>query len=351
MSSSLIHRIALPTLLLAGFAPLAAGADTSITPQQRGEFARQFVLKWGPHAARTYRVPVGIWARRMVSSFVAADAQTLRAALHAPGFDDALAMLASPTTGAAGVPGDRTTARPARAASSSTKQFGLSDQNLTFTPVAPCRILDTRLAGGPIPANGTRSFRAAATVHTDTFTAQGGSASNCNLAGLGATAVVINLTVVTPNTAGYATVYPFQTSLPLAASVNYSAGSVVNNSVIVRIPSPQTSSDFTLYSFAQAHFVADIVGVFSPPSTTPLQCTTVDGTSVLIPANAVSAVNGPNCPSSYTRTATLCQGSPGFGYAGVSLVSSANGTCRWDNTTANAVRVVANSQCCRVPGR
>lgn len=351
MSSPLIHRIALPTLLLAGFAPLAADAGTSITPQQRGELARQFVLKWGLHAERTYRVPVGIWARRMVSSLIAADGQTLRAALHAPGFDDALATLASPTTGVSGIPGNRTMARPVRAVGNDTKQFGLTDQNLTFTPVAPCRILDTRLAGGPIPANGTRSFRAAPTVNTDTFTAQGGSATNCNVAGLGATAVAINLTVVTPNTAGYATVYPFQTSLPLAASVNYTAGSVVNNSVIVRIPSPQTSSDFSLYTFAQAHFVADIVGVFSPPSTTPLQCTTVAGTSAVIPANAVTAVNGPDCPSDYTRTATLCQGSPGFGYAGVSLVSSASGSCHWDNATANSVRVVANSQCCRVPGR
>jgi len=48
---------------------------------------------------------------------------------------------------------------------------------LTYTPLNPCRILDTRAAGGggPLAANVTRTFNGFAA----NFSTQGGTASNC----------------------------------------------------------------------------------------------------------------------------------------------------------------------------
>ncbi len=43
--------------------------------------------------------------------------------------------------------------------------------DLVFTPVTPCRIIDTRLAGGPIAGGTTRNFAVAGAAG---FAAQGG---------------------------------------------------------------------------------------------------------------------------------------------------------------------------------
>src|SRR5689334_11700721 len=56
------------------------------------------------------------------------------------------------------------------------KALGDSNSDLIFVPVPPCRIIDTRLAGGPIAANSTRSFKVNG---VDAFQAQGGKDGGC----------------------------------------------------------------------------------------------------------------------------------------------------------------------------
>ena len=69
----------------------------------------------------------------------------------------------------------------------------------------PCRVIDTRLAGGRIANETIRSFEIASV--TD-YTAQGGAATNCNVGNVGAIgSVVINfsspaLAVPPPRTPG-----------------------------------------------------------------------------------------------------------------------------------------------------
>lgn len=58
--------------------------------------------------------------------------------------------------------------------------LGATTSDLVFTPITPCRIVDTRLAGGPIAGNFTRSFFA---INTASFAVQGGSATNCGTLG------------------------------------------------------------------------------------------------------------------------------------------------------------------------
>jgi len=128
--------------------------------------------------------------------------------------------------------------------------------------VTPCRLVDTRLAGGTIPASGFRSFLA-----TGALGVQGGAA-NCNIpAGL-ARAVHINVVAVVPAGPGHLTVHPYPLPVPLASTLNFSAGQTIANGVMVPICDTSISSctaDFTVtMGPAAAHLVIDITGYLGP---------------------------------------------------------------------------------------
>ena len=326
----------------------AAAPAAKISPAERGELSRQFVTKWGNYVQRVYQVPVGTWSKRMVSNFVSADASNFRNALKRDTFEGAMAEL----TGTGHRLSDdavitKLASLDARATRSQVtpKTLGALGNDLVYTPVAPCRILDTRnVAAGAIATNSTRNFVA---FGVSSFASQGGSATNCGVNPLAATAVAINLTAVTPATAGYATAYPFGSAQPLAASINYAAGAIVNNALIVQTPNPIASFDFTLYTFASSHYVADIVGYFAPPVATALQCVDTANTVVNIAANGTANAVAPACAAGYTQTATNCEASDWL----VPFVFSHNGTCSARNNSAGAEDIRASRTCCRVPGR
>ena len=187
------------------------------------------------------------------------------------------------------------------------------------------------------------------------FTSQGGSNTDCGVGNVGATAVAINVTVVTPSGGGYTTVYPYGASQPLAASINYTTGAIVNNTVIVRIPSPLTIKDFTVYTFAKADYVADIVGYFSPPEATTLDCVGTTVQSSTIVAGGTTFFNNPACPAGYKATTPYCWTASAGVFSqgsGFNANSADNQTfCSWQNTTGSSQTVFGGNVCCRVPGR
>jgi hypothetical protein len=330
-------------------------ADTAValSPQQRGALARRFVLKWGDHVRRVYGVPVGAWSARMVSTFAAADPANFRNALQRETFEGAIAELMgsghrlsdaeaiarltqASLTPAALSPGDL-----------GAKTLGSTLNDLVFTPVQPCRVVDTRIAGGAIAANASRSFFAVVGNPGDNFVSQGGSNTNCGVAQVGASAVALNVTAVSPNAAGFATVYPHLTSAPLAASINYTAGAIVNNSVIVRIPNPLADRDFSIFTFAQSHYVVDIVGYFSPPEATALQCVLTNQVDAVIPVNGSATVLSAACPAGYTKVGNSCDTTSSFAY----LTISGIGGCQARNTSGSIQNLSSIATCCRVPGR
>ncbi len=328
-----------------------AVSASKASPKERGDLTRAFVSKWGSYVERIYGVPVGTWAKRMVPNFVNADTVNFRTALKRDTYEGAMAEL----TGTGHRLSDTrvidrlATVAPitnAGAAKAIAAKFGDLNQDLVYTPIQPCRIIDTRsTVSGAILANSTRSFVG---VNASNFTSQGGSATNCGTLGLSATALALNVTAVTPSGAGYATVFPFGTAQPVAASVNYATGDIVNNAIIAQMPNPLSSFDFTIYTFAQSHYVVDIVGYFAPPLATALQCvdtanTTVAGIAAGGTANAVA----PACAAGYTQTATNCETSSWL----TPIVFSHGGTCSARNNDTTAQDLRASRTCCRVPGR
>jgi subtilisin len=128
--------------------------------------------------------------------------------------------------------------------------------------VAPCRLVDTRLAGGTIPGNGFRSFLA-----TGDLGGQGGAA-NCNIPGRLAKAVYINVVAVEPVGPGHLTVHPYPLPVPLASTLNFAALQTIANGIMVPICDTSTSSctaDFTVtMGPAAADLVIDITGYLGP---------------------------------------------------------------------------------------
>jgi alpha-tubulin suppressor-like RCC1 family protein len=112
----------------------------------------------------------------------------------------------------------------------------------TFSPLSPVRVLDTR-AGAPAGPGGT------VTVHL-------GSRVPAT-----ATAVVLNVTGVTPTADTFVTVYPSDTARPTASNLNLGPGDIRANQVTVALGS---SRSVNLYNHAgNTDLVADLAGYYA----------------------------------------------------------------------------------------
>ncbi|MGH9319395.1 MAG: hypothetical protein ACRD3V_05840 [Vicinamibacteria bacterium] len=148
--------------------------------------------------------------------------------------------------------------------------LGESSADLVFTPLPPCRIIDTRLAGGVLAANTTREFYVAGPG----LDVQGGEALGCGVPFGPATAAALNIVAVTPSGPGNIVAFAWDESLPPppnAALVNFGAvagQSAFANGIIVPICDPFVAAacDFDLLvrgRVSNVHLVVDVVGYFS----------------------------------------------------------------------------------------
>jgi hypothetical protein len=220
--------------------------------------------------------------------------------------------------------------------------LGDADKDLIFVPIAPCRIVDTRVAGGVIVANSTRSFDVTAVA---SYASQGGSATDCNGAGSAGSyaAAALVFTVVSPSTNGYLTAFPFATTQPLAATMVYKAGDILSNFAIVRLDQGASASEVSVYSFAQAHVVVDIVGYFRNPGEPTLECVNTAETTDSVPAGGTQNTVAPACAAGYIQTATNCATSSWQ----MPIVYFLNGTCSAQNNGASSAQLRASRTCCK----
>jgi hypothetical protein len=131
--------------------------------------------------------------------------------------------------------------------------FGSSQQNASlqglFVPLAPTRLLDTRLAlgvpgTGPVPPDGTIPL---------TIADRGGVPVS------GAGTVVMNVTAAESSAPGFVTVWPTGIARPLASNLNVTAaGQNIPNLTITALGGGGVS----LYSQGGTHLVADVEGYY-----------------------------------------------------------------------------------------
>jgi len=117
-----------------------------------------------------------------------------------------------------------------------------------FSPVAPARLMDTRIALG---APGRLS---AGTVQALQVTGVADVPA-------GASLVALNVTSISPSAAGFVTVYPCDTERPTVSSLNPMPGRVKPNLVISPVAADGT---VCLYTLTDVDLVVDITGFVSP---------------------------------------------------------------------------------------
>ncbi len=115
-----------------------------------------------------------------------------------------------------------------------------------FVPVAPHRLLDTRVTGQTLGPGQVLTVPVA-----------GQAAAPAS----GATAVVMNATVTDTTTAGYLTVYPAGVVRPTASDLNWVKGQTVPNMVVATLGSGGAVDVYN--SYGHTDVVIDVVGWFS----------------------------------------------------------------------------------------
>jgi hypothetical protein len=188
-----------------------------------------------------------------------------------------------------------------------------TDSALSFYPVAPCRVVDTRNPAGSLggPSIGAKSSR--------DFPVQ---SSSCGIPAT-ATAYSLNVTAVPKGPLGYLTIWPTGATQPLVSTLNSYSGGVVANAAMVPAG---TSGQVSVYVSDASDVVMDINGYFAPSGTGGLSLYTVAPCRALDTRTAAGAFTGvlmaniegstcapPSAAQAYVLNATVVPNHP-LGY-------------------------------------
>ena len=126
---------------------------------------------------------------------------------------------------------------------------------LSFVPVAPCRVMDTRNSEGPlggpvVPGNSTRDLPI--------------SQSNCHLgnSGFRASAYSLNFTVIPRGPLSFLTAWPSGQDRPVVSTLNAPTGSVVANAALLQ---GNYGGSISAFSTQDTDLVIDTNGFFTSP--------------------------------------------------------------------------------------
>ena len=297
------------------------------------------------------------WAEELFAALESAQAEKLLAASQARTYDEVGAALFGRWQGPDAqvlAPGDVPAA------------FGSTSTDLVFTPLTPCRIIDTRTAtggfAGRIGPNNGKEFQ----VNLADFSAQGGVSSSCGIpTSLEVSAVVINVASTDQTGSGHIRVIPTGGGLPTAALLNYTMGVNISNAAI-SASAVAAGDDIFIYSgVSESHVVVDLMGYFAAPNMT-LPDNFITSVTTSVPSGDSITYYTPPCPTGYrlvgggcgkaifNSTLSFVASRPANGES-VSLISGANTgdrwLCMWQNDMLTAQDVSGNAICERIPGR
>jgi hypothetical protein len=226
-------------------------------------------------------------------------------------------------------------------ASDQSKAVGEVNQDLLYTPIAPCRVFDTRTPGAPFISNGltsgvVRSFD----MDGANLSAQGGATAGCNIP-TAARAVVLAFSPITPPTTGWF-VGAANDGSPMPASTlfNYSSALTLTTFTVVMPMLGQAGGDIRLeargVSAYSVHGVGDVTGYFMPPSRNG------DGLRVIWggTGNAVSVVNGESNNNTGTAVGSTISG----GFSNTAAVNNATIGGGAGNTASGVVSTIAGGE-------
>lgn len=193
------------------------------------------------------------WAGTLSS----AQEKALRETLHALRADRLLAVSAAPSI--EGLLGSLNGGDQASVVGGHrTNLKGLGDLDLAYTPVTPCRIVDTRGVSRRLVAGVAQTFDGQA----GSFVAQGGESSSCNVpAGVGALALTV--VVFQPDNLGYVRLWSANGAEPGATTINFDPGVInVATGAIVQVDGANAAR-FSAKSPTGTDVIIDVVGYFN----------------------------------------------------------------------------------------
>jgi len=243
---------------------------------------------------------------------------------------------------------------------------GAAGTDLVFTPVTPCRIINTTVAGGPIAGNTTRNFFVNGST-AGTFEGQGGTAGGCGIPDA-ATSVAVNFIAVGPAGAGDLRAFPWNATptVPNASVINYAnvPGLNIANGVIQPVCNAAvTTCTFDLIVQADvsaAHLVVDVVGYFAALNRSEVVAVKASGRTGSVPISTTAAtmnsltVTFPGPGTAIITAQAEINSATANNYINCNLKEGATNLFNWDweggdvdgfydqfQTTSNAVTVSA----------
>jgi hypothetical protein len=241
-------------IVLAAFVGTAAAEMPVVRPdsllaidRNRTTVVDRVVEAWGEPLARS---PAGITPAQLREMLDALRADHLMAASLAGSLEGLRDVLARSMAGAAPIVTGRGRG----------KAMGDLEADLTYTPVVPCRILDTRVVGGPLQVDVARVF----VGYAANFAVQGGASSDCGVPS-GVPVLALNVYAVNPTNTGFIKVWAFGTAEPAVSTVNSQVG-ITAIATGTLVPVDRLSGNrFLAKSPTVVDFVADVVGYFRSP--------------------------------------------------------------------------------------
>ena len=242
-------------------------------------------------------------------------------------------------------------------------QAALAAPALVYSPLQPCRIMDSRNATaasgvqGPITGGVVYHVPGSLAAGQNWGQYGGAGASDCSLfdpTGAAIYAVTIVATVLNPNYDAYlglSDASDLSTVLSNVAlnftqrqglSTTYTVPQISSNNINFAMP-PQLSADL----------IFDVVGYFSVIDATSLQCTSNSSTPTIISAGSSDSATSPACGVGYALTMGNCDSTSVS--LSLSQHKSTAGNAAWLCTAMNrgstSANLVATARCCRVPGK
>ena len=370
-----VRRFVAASVIVAGLAAMPAMAasvavdDTRSqrgtsqwTPTQRAEIQQRFELAKGivqrlkPDAAR-----LGLaqgWERATLTMLLMQPASVLMEANAARDYAGVMAVTARSRV--------------------ETKALGNPSSDLVFKPFTPCRFLDTRNVGGklvPLPA--ARLFDIAqngAAYGGDAGCAPvalAGVASDDQIAALAVNIAIVDTSQGAPGFLGIRPAGATQVTA-LANWANASPSTQDSNAAIITMDQTGLMDEFEIFASSPVHTIIDLLGAFTAPQATALDCQTV--TSPATQSNGdlaagESKVFTATCGTGYQITGGGCQyftpagGAPAATDNKVVVNRSARPFdgpsqtflnawfCQMTNNDTIVWRMQTRAICCRVPGR
>jgi len=254
-------------------------------------------------------------------------------------------------------------------------KLALTTNDQVFIPITPCRILDTRMiggppnSGGPIASGTSRRFFFYYTESnwswaTGAFgsAGQGGAAglatSACpgtmlttaqgTLGSVAPSAAVATVTAANTTAAGNFIIWGGAGAAPATSAVNWLAGQAVANTTVIPAGGRGAVEDFAIQvngPSGQADAIVDVIGYFVENHATELDCIQLNASGP-IGAGSNGFVSYPACTTGYTRTGGFC-----VGLQGTILFDTGPVACGIFNPMSTAISVTAATICCRVPGQ